>query len=868
MTRFSILARLIITTLALPSALPGSDQQFFARHTHPLTITPDGSRLLALNSAEGRLSVFAVGENPLLISEIPVGLLPVSVRLRTADEAWVINELSDAISVVSLSQNAVIASIPTGDEPADVAFAQGKAFVTCSRDNSVQVIDPVRHELIDTIALEGLMPRSIVASPDGSKLYTTFLNTSNGTTILPRDKAPAQDIPANINPELPAPPKVAQIVPISHPEITYDVLDHDLATLDPISLTVTSYTGDLGTNILNTAVAPNGDLLIANSEARNLIALEPNLRARFARTRVAHLGTTTIQIDLNPDPDLSFPTIDSNARDQTLAQVMAILPTPDSSHAWLAAFGSDRLVRLDLTDHSLSGFIDLRTLDSADTPRSGQTVRGPRGLALHPTAPRLFVLNRLSHTLSTIDTDRSLVLSETSLSSHPDLDPVLKKGRAFLFDARLSGNGTVSCATCHIDLDRDAMAWDLGDPSGEMLTLKGALLSLHAPNSLVDRSLHPMKGPMITQTLIGLAEQTKLHWRGDKPNIQSFNPTFPNLLAADPLPDAEIDAVAAYLLNLKHHPNPHLQLDRNFPETIAGGDPIAGISVFTLFDNHCSACHLLPSGSSNNLDIPSTVGSFQPLKDAPLRTTYQRNHFNPTPGESSLTGFGLGSDGSHHELPIAHPYSLHILDDINRPLASRLKDKRDLTAFILAFDTGTAPAIGHAVTVRETPSVEQLSEIATLEAQANLAELSGVGLVVRGHYQGIPRSFRYHPSGKNYQASTPRIAPLSSSNLIAGMSHGDRLTFLGVPLAETASYSIDRDLNNIPDDSPLPPVLTLDTPRHLSWPSNRPGWFPESSPDFLQWTPLTQPVSRDNTSFQLSDPTTSPRAFYRLKRSW
>lgn len=865
---------LALLTLFIASSF-GSDRQFFARHTNPLTVSPGGHHLLAVNSAEGRLSVFALGnqptDHPVLISEIPVGLLPVSVRFRNEDEAWVVNELSDSISIVSLSGNKVIATIPTGDEAADVAFAQGKAFVTCSRDNTVQVFDSTSREFLDTINLAGIMPRSIVASPDGSKLYTTFLHTSNGTTILPRDQAPPQEIPGNINPDLPAPPQVAKIVPVDHPEISYNVLDHDLATIDPATNSVIEYTGDLGTNMLHATITPDGRILIANSEARNLIALEPNLRARFARTRLAILDdSTTHNLDLNPDPDTTFPEIDASSADQSLAQVMAVLPTSDGNHAWLAAFGSDRLAQINLGDRTLSNFIDLRSLDSENAPRDDHTVRGPRGLALHPTLPRLFVLNRLSHTLSTIDSASDTVLSEIPLGSHPDLAPDLKKGRALLFDARLSGNGTVSCATCHIDLERDGMAWDLGNPTGDMLTIKGALLSLHLPDTFVDRSLHPMKGPLMTQTLIGLADQTKLHWRGDKPDIQSFNSTFPNLLAADLRDDTDMDGIASYLLQLRHHPNPYLQLDRNLPESIDGGNPADGIAVFTLFDNHCSACHQLPSGTSNNLDIPSTVGSIQPLKDAPLRTTYQRTYFNPIPGADSLTGFGLGSDGSHHQLPLSHPYSLHILDDINRPSEVRQKEKRDLTAFILAFDTGTAPAIGHSVTLTpdQSPTPSQLQEIATLEAQAQLGELSGVALVVRGTYLGKTRSFHYLANSGLYQSGTPLIADLSSLDLIESMLPGDALTFLGVPIDEALTHSIDRDRNGSPDALASPPILRINSQRHLSWAGDRPGWFPLSSPDAIQWSPLTQPINRDESEFQFSAPTDRPKTFYRLQRSW
>ena len=95
---------LVSLLLALLSPVYGV-QHFEARQRHPVELTPDGTRLLALHSPASGLSVFAVGNAaqtaPLLIAEITVGLEPVTVRARTNDEVWVVNEVSDSVSIVS-----------------------------------------------------------------------------------------------------------------------------------------------------------------------------------------------------------------------------------------------------------------------------------------------------------------------------------------------------------------------------------------------------------------------------------------------------------------------------------------------------------------------------------------------------------------------------------------------------------------------------------------------------------------------------------------------------------------------------------------------------------------------------------------------
>ena len=69
-------------------------------HVHPLDITPDGSMLLAVNTADARLEVFDIsGAPPVAVASIPVGLAPVSVRARSSTEVWIVNHVSDSISI-------------------------------------------------------------------------------------------------------------------------------------------------------------------------------------------------------------------------------------------------------------------------------------------------------------------------------------------------------------------------------------------------------------------------------------------------------------------------------------------------------------------------------------------------------------------------------------------------------------------------------------------------------------------------------------------------------------------------------------------------------------------------------------------------
>src|SRR6266478_8359086 len=141
---------------------------FEGKQTSPIRLSPDGMRLFAVNTPDSRLSVFDVSNpgNPILIAEIPVGIEPVSVNPLNSDEAWVVNEVSDSISVVSVSRHLVTDTIYIKDEPVDVVFAKGKAFVSAARKNQIRVFDITNHTDLATIALLGENPRAMAVNSD------------------------------------------------------------------------------------------------------------------------------------------------------------------------------------------------------------------------------------------------------------------------------------------------------------------------------------------------------------------------------------------------------------------------------------------------------------------------------------------------------------------------------------------------------------------------------------------------------------------------------------------------------------------------------------------------------------------------------
>lgn len=772
-------------------------EHFESPQVHPARLTPDGTKLLVANTADSRLSVFSLAspQSPTLVAEIPVGLEPVSVNARTDDEVWVVNAVSDSISIVSLSQGLVVDTLPVGDEPADVVFAGSpqRAFVSVARRNEVRVYDPSTRALVKTLALQGESPRALAVSPSGGSVYAAFALSGNRTTIIPPSQAPAQ--PAPTNPNLPAPPQVGLIVDAKDPSWTsvvrYTMPDNDVVEINAGTQTVTRYFSRVGTVNLGLAVQPTtGTLYVANTDARNLVRFEPNLRGHIVDNRITRITTASTPVitpvDLNPGLDYAV-LPNATAKSTALAQPTDVVFEPSGSYAWVAAFGTDRVARIDANGTVVARVEVGPSTGATVNPR---TKRGPRGLALDGVSGTLYVVNRISNTLSVVNTASAAVVREVAVGTYDPSSTTIRQGRGFLYDAKLSGNGTASCASCHIDAELDLLAWDLGNPGGTMQTVTDPATGTF--------SLHPMKGPMTTQTLKGLKANEPFHWRGDKAKFNDFNGAFDSLMGGSQLSSTDMQAFADFITTVRLAPNPNRKLDDTLPTTFAGGDPNAGQNTFLNepFNGSltCNQCHTLTTGGTNRAIIPANVlQESQPMKVAHLRNLYQKNTFRKTVGGSSVGGFGYVHDGNIATLDefLSQPVFGSLTTDPTR--------RANLNAFLQCFPTGMAPAVGYSRTVSSSnaTSTAVSSDVSLLQAQANAGKID---LILKGKVNGAVHGMYYNPTTKLFDMDATGVASMSWSQLQSSAASGSSLfTLMGVPPGTGVRMGIDRDADGILD---------------------------------------------------------------------
>lgn len=795
---------------ALLSAAPTLAQSFVhfeSPHVHPLELTPDGSRVLAVNTVDARLEVFDVLPSApylRLVGSIGVGLEPVSVRARGNGEAWVVNHVSDSISIVDLGTMSVKATLLTGDEPCDVVFAgtAQRAFVTASQVNRVEVYNPASLATAPTILnIAGEDPRALVT--DGTYVYAAIFECGNDTTVIPETRVSTASMnpyagdpnpPPNagtgfsppLTPGLPPSPRAGLIVRKDaagvwrdvnnanwNPAVTWNLHGNDVAVIQANTL-ATTYAKGFMTTPMALGIAPDGRVIAVGTEAKNEVRFESNLRSRFIRSEVAVLpaagAVTSARADLNPHLNYTQPTIPPLQRMLSIGDPRGVAVSADGTRAYATGLGSSNIVSF-----SLANLARLGSCNVGD---------GPTGIVLDAARGRIITLNRFGGSLSVVDESSLSPLGEVRF-----FDPTpqfIRNGRPLLFDTHAtSGLGQASCASCHVDARMDQLSWDLGEPSGQV-KLFNELCNLGLPVQLGScGNWHPMKGPMATQTLIGLEGQEPFHWRGDRNTFAEFAHTATALLGADSdFTATEMNRMEAYLASIAFPPNPNRNLDGSLRTSLAGGNPVTGEQLFNtgnLDFVQCVTCHTMPTGGTSSIISGNLLAEPQAMKVPHLRNMIEKTGFESLTATANNRGFGFTHDGAVPTL-----FDFFKLTVFNFAAgAAGDQQRRDVSAFMLSFDTGTHASVGAQATIGGAASngAARRNQLLAI-AQAGKSQLTARAMV-----NGGERS--YLLAGSVFETDvTGETTTLAALDALAGKAA--TVTYTLVPNG-TGLRTLDRD---------------------------------------------------------------------------
>jgi len=825
--------------------------------------------------------------SPVYVESVTVGLEPVSVAAYSNNQIWVVNYLSDSISIIDVSASParVIKTLLVGDEPADIVFAgasMNRAFITTAhRGQNSPYTDPnnpgelttpgigradvwvfdaantgssLGGDAIAIVTLFGDTPKALAVSPDGNTVYAAIFKSGNQTTVIHEEAVcdNTSSIPCFIKSgEVTAPgklpvPNPKTITGLTSPEVglivkydgskwvdelttdwsnlvRFDLPDSDVFAIDADALTpveVASYAG-VGTVLFNMAVNPvSGKIYVANTEAKNEVRFEGSgtssttVQGHLHEARITVIDPSTNDVNpihLNKHINYSIRPAPAGISDDSLATPKGLAVTADGMTLYVVAKGSRKI-----------GVFNTATLENNSfTPDSANHITlsagGPDGLLLDEANNRLYVTTRFDNALSVIDTTSALEVGHIGLHNPEPVSVIA--GRQFLYDANLtSSNGEASCASCHIEGDKDELAWDLGDPDGSVVTNINPISFI-----AFGTDFHPMKGPMISQTLRGMDTHGPMHWRGDRSganttgvasdaldedlSFKTFNVAFEGLLGrTGPLTIAEMQAYTDFILQVTPPPNPIRALDNSLTfDQQAGSDYYLGNFTSDEITN-CNGCHVLApaSGLFGTNGLMSFEGAIQDLKIPQLRNMYEKvgmfglmdvpfnNSGDNGNKGNQIRGFGYTHDGAVDTLERFHNAQLF---DFTQSGANPTVLRKQMVQFMFAFDSNLKPVVGQQVTIIGTGTTAVQSRIDLLIARAVAGDND---LIVKMNIAGNKRGAVWDGSAFELDSNASgTISALAIRNL--ALTAGQEVTYTAVPIGSGNRLGVDRDEDTIKD---------------------------------------------------------------------
>jgi DNA-binding beta-propeller fold protein YncE len=552
---------------------------FESGQVRPLAISSDQRWVYATNTPDNRVEIFRIADRRLVpVASVPVGLEPVALAERSAGELWVVNHLSDSVSIVDVRDPGrahVTRTLLVGDEPRDIVFAgprRDRAFITTAhrgqntgRDPQLTTPGVGRADVwvfdadhlgsklggapMTVITLFADTPRALAVAPDGRTVYAAAFQSGNRTTAvnervftrdggLPPPFTDAQGIAApqtSLVVKFRVDPTDQQYHWLDNVDRRWDdqvklgLPDKDVFAIDaaanpPVARPEAAFAG-VGTVLFNMAVNPvNGKVYVANTDARNEVRFEGRNEVGPAQGAPAgsvrgHFSENRITA-IDPTSGAVLPRHLNKHIDYTVDGTPAEAARSLAFPTGMAITPDGKTLYVAALGSRKVGVFSTGELeaDSFVPSQDNQialTGGGPTGVALDASHGLLYVLTRFDNSIAIVDTKAKRQIDRIAMFN-PEPRSVVE-GRKFLYDATLtSSHGDSACAGCHIFGDFDSLAWDLGDPDGFAEPIPGPFVSDPAAPPGFNQILHSLKGPMTTQSLRGLANHGPMHWRGDR----------------------------------------------------------------------------------------------------------------------------------------------------------------------------------------------------------------------------------------------------------------------------------------------------------------------------------------------------------------
>ena len=325
---------------------------FESLQVRPLALSPDGSTLFALNTPDNRLEIFKVrGRNLHPVGSVEVGLEPVAIAVRSDNEVWVVNHLSDTVSIVRIGDGGgggdngggshghgdnrhqagdgngggngngdgnfgdgyarVVRTLNVGDEPRDIVFAgtnHDRAFITTAHRGQNSPDDPDLFANVGRADVWVFDANNLGAAPGGTRLakLTFFADTpralaasADGATVYA-----AAFFSGNQTTTV-SQGAVGTVYPNGMPDLPYIVLGGQVVPQPPTGLIVKSrLLGDGQMHWVDGTSAHKvwDPAVMVKLPDLDVFAIDATTAVPVAKANgaVAHVGTTLFNMAVNP----------------------------------------------------------------------------------------------------------------------------------------------------------------------------------------------------------------------------------------------------------------------------------------------------------------------------------------------------------------------------------------------------------------------------------------------------------------------------------------------------------------------------------------------------------------------------------------
>lgn len=606
------------------------------------------------------------GPRPTQSSSLAIGEDPAGRRL------WSVNPDANTVTVIEPVTGAKLAEYAVGVSPRSIARdAQGRYWVTCHGSDEIRVLNAngTTHTTI-TLAY-GAAPFGVAASPNGQQMFVTL----QGSGHLHRYTSATPGAPPVSRATFPTPRAIAIsadglrvfVTRFISPDLEAEVgefagasVNLDLTRTIRLASSSTADGGDRASGVPNYLTA----IAISPDGARAVVASKQDNTQRGTFFGVGDLThETTVRavvsfINLTTNEEIRHSRRDFDNSDSPSA--LAFTPLGDT--LLVTHQGNNRIVGMDalsiapIIGHNAAGSIE--TSPAVITLEVG-TGLAPQGLLVDAVSQRIFTQDFMGRSVTVRNGTPLLAENRTSLpliATTPSVTTelltaqVLTGKRIFYnaADPRMSADGYISCASCHVDGGHDGRVWDFtgrGEGLRRTTDLRGRSGTGHGNvhwsgnfDEIQDFE-HDMRGPFGGEGFLPL-------------NAPQFAAQHPSPATGKTGLNPELDALAAYVASLSpaHVPK---SPNRSTNGTLTAA-ALRGRDVFVA--QNCASCH------SGDALTGSTSGS---VNSHPLLNVGTQSSISGLRLSQQLTGIDTPTlHGLHATRSFLHHGQAGILEDV------------------------------------------------------------------------------------------------------------------------------------------------------------------------------------------------------------